>query len=873
MTDINKINEALDRVFNEEKQRIIFWNDPDCEFKNALPYLLLENVTVLRLDEAGALEVKIRIERDDPRGRYLLYSPTEEPDYEHDWLLDVRLYSRSFRADRASILIDELGLTNHSLRQNIADRRKFFDNRERLQKLKIMMRPSDTATDLDCKMIAVVAKADQPELFNIISTLFHSFTEAAEEIDLDTATAIWSQIEKFELDRPFWEMVKATFWYTDEAPNLKKFLIRLLVTDYANHLKTNLPRAFEHLVLPPAGGRNTVVCLAQWRDSSSKGSSYDKLSAEVAALIKLEDHLSGVEIDDQIDVMTFLTVEKGIASGLRERVQSTAEMINTDDVRTIATRRQAGHWASPNAVGAPEVPRKALHAVYDALVAAADFFSLRNKYKDGFDFEDPATMFRGYEREIYRFDQLYRHFCEAADTTENQGWNILKPLRDSIEASYTNWFIPNLALVWGKFVEPQGPTHLLANWEIDKTPKQQGFFKWLVRPRLEEADNRRVYVIVSDAFRYEAAQELAEELNGKYRFEATLASQLGVLPSYTALGMASLLPHSLLTYKSNGDVLVDGKPTSLTEQRDEILKAVAGMACKSTDLLALKKEQGRDFVKERRVVYVYHNTIDAVGESTDEKTFGAVRTAIDELAALVTYIINNLNGNHVLITADHGFLFTESSPGEAERSKLDQKPDGTVKAKKRYLIGYHLPDHEAAWHGKTQVTAGTEGEMEFWIPKAANLFHFGGGARFVHGGAMLQEIVVPVITVKHVRGKSAEETKVRPVTVHVLGSSHKITTGRHRFELIQMEPVSDRVKAVTLKIAVYEGEDPVTNIESMTFESASDKMEERKKWVSLVLQDRAYDKKIQYRLVLRDAETGIEQQSVPVIIDRAFDDF
>ena len=141
-----------------------------------------------------------------------------------------------------------------------------------------------------------------------------------------------------------------------------------------------------------------------------------------------------------------------------------------------------------------------------------------------------------------------------------------------------------------------------------------------------------------------------------------------MLPSYTALGMASLLPHNVLTYKSNGDVLVDGKPTSLTEQRDEILKAVAGMACKSTDLLALKKEQGRDFVKDRRVVYVYHNTIDAVGESTDEKTFGAVRTAIDELAALVTYIINNLNGNHVLITADHGFLFTESSPGEAERS-------------------------------------------------------------------------------------------------------------------------------------------------------------------------------------------------------------
>src|ERR1700686_697777 len=83
------------------------------------------------------------------------------------------------------------------------------------------------------------------------------------------------------------------------------------------------------------------------------------------------------------------SVEKSIASGLRERGQSTADIINSEDVRAIATRRQAGHWASPNVAGAPEVPRKALYAVYGALVAAADFFALRNHYQRGFDFEDP----------------------------------------------------------------------------------------------------------------------------------------------------------------------------------------------------------------------------------------------------------------------------------------------------------------------------------------------------------------------------------------------------------------------------------------------------------------------------------------------------
>jgi hypothetical protein len=234
MTDINKINDALDRVFNEEKQRIVFWNDPECEFKNVLPYLLLENVTVLRLDETGALAVKLRVERDDPAGRYLLYSPTEEPDYERDWLLDIRLYSRSFRADRASILLDELGLANQYLRQHIADRRKFFDNKERFQKLKVMVRTGDTGPDLDCKMIAVVAKADQPELFNILCTLFHSYTDSGKEIDLDASSSTWALLEKFELDAPFWEMVKTTFWYAEEAPSLKKLLIRLFVTDFAH---------------------------------------------------------------------------------------------------------------------------------------------------------------------------------------------------------------------------------------------------------------------------------------------------------------------------------------------------------------------------------------------------------------------------------------------------------------------------------------------------------------------------------------------------------------------------------------------------------------------------------------------------------------
>jgi len=61
-------------------------------------------------------------------------------------------------------------------------------------------------------------------------------------------------------------------------------------------------------------------------------------------------------------------------------------------------------------------------------------------------------------------------------------------------------------------------------------------------------------------------------------------------------------------------------------------------------------------------------------------------------------------------------------------------------------------------------------------------------------------------------------------------------------------------------------------VETVTFDSTSGNIDERKKWVSLVLRDRLYEKKTRYRLVLRDVDTGIEQASVDVIIDRTFSD-
>lgn len=875
MSDVGQINQALQRLFHEEGQRIVFWNDPDQEFAAALPQVMVDGVTVLRLDAVGALSAKIRLERDEPTAKFLLYAPSEEPDYENDWLLDIRLYSRSFRADRASILLQELGLLQQSLRSHLALRRKFFDSKERLQKLKILVVSTDAELDLDRKMIAVIAKAEQAEPFNLVRTIFDAWCEAAAETaepDLDVVPAVWERIEKFELDVPFWQLVKTNFGYQAAMPTLKNLLLQLMLTDFAQQLDGDVPQSLRALVLPRACWENVVVCLAEWRDSSSKGRSYDLLSAAAADELKIAEVAKTFDLEALVRVKTFLQVERQIASGLNERVRATAATINAADIRTIAAQRQAGHWATLAVPPTSYVPRQALHAVYTALVAAADFFALRNVHAAGFSFSDASSMYQAYAAELFRFDYLYRHFCEAADDAERTSLHVLKSLRREIESCYTHWYLKELALTWGRFMEPPGT--LLRDWKIDDVPNQYEFYDRNVAKFVNDGESKCVYVIISDAFRYEAAHELAAELNGKDRFKAELTSQLGVLPSYTALGMASLLPHKTLAYKAGtSDVLVNGQ-SCVASERDGILRERGGMACKFDDVMAMKRDDVREFMRDKKVVYIYHDKVDAIGDDrkTEAGTFGAVRAAINELTNMVVYLVNNLNVTQIVVTADHGFLFAESAPTENEKSKLDDKPPGTVLEKKRFLLGRGLGNDAAAWHGTTEASAEAEGGMEFWIPKGVNRFHFVGGARFVHGGAMPQEIVVPVLTVKNVRGKAAQTTRVKSVTIQVLGNSHRITMTRHRFELLQMDEVSDRVKPITLKVAIYDGDAVVSNVESVRFEFTSPRLDERKVPVNLVLMDRVYNKKQPYRLVLTNAETDAEEQSIDVIIDKAFSD-
>lgn len=228
----------------------------------------------------------------------------------------------------------------------------------------------------------------------------------------------------------------------------------------------------------------------------------------------------------------------------------------------------------------------------------------------------------------------------------------------------------------------------------------------------------------------------------------------------------------------------------------------------------------------------------------------------------------------MIITADHGFIYQEKPPDTADKSVLELKPEGALKSHNRFILGRNLKGSaENVFWGDTKTTGNTQNPLEFLIPKSTTRFHFAGGARFFHGGAMLQEIVVPVVMVSEMKGKHLEASEVHQVGVSLLGSHKKIVTNSPRFDFIQTDAVSERMKPRTLKVSLRDGNELISAEEIFTFDSDSSSMDERKKSVKLRLQAREYDNKKEYDLILRNSD-DTEYDRIPLIIDIAFiDDF
>lgn len=885
-----QIAQALGQKFFQEGHRLVFWHDPEGEFADEVRSRFggqdsdsvkpLSEVKLLDLSRVGGFSAKLLLEREDPVGKYLIYSTGSKaagqeknplaPLEEIDWLLDICLYSAEFHADMTSLWLQELGLTRLDLTRHLRQREKFMASAERRGKLAELVSPGDDEAALDLKMMTVLVKSKIPNLFEILQGLCHSHLNKDERtFDLEQPCELVETFEKMGLAEPFWDLVRQKFSSPEEPQTLAGLLRRIFVSELFLQASGARFPSLTHLRLPLQGSRNALVFLTQWRDSSSRRESYDAVARAVEAEQNIAASLQEADLEQIRQVFTFSAAEKAVVARLRTRVLEQEQTIDASLVAEVVVQRKSGHWLGVGS-GRDQTGRVALANAYEAILAAAQMFEVYRCEHHRFEFSSIHQVVEAYCQRLYRFDQLYRGFCNSSRLAMSMGWDLLKALSERIERLYDQGFLQPLARQWDQLLEAGFVDH----WHLPGIVSQPDFFNRVIKPHLAADDRKRAFVIISDAFRYEAAEELTRELKGKQGLVAELSPMLGVLPSYTKLGMASLLPRQTLRMDERGEVLIDERPLASTEARNQHLARYQGMAVQAEAFLKFTSEEVREATREARIVYIYHNVIDARGDSasTEEQTFEAVSDCLVDLQSLVSVCVNKLNASKVWITADHGFLFQRQAPDGTDRSHLAQKPSGTVLAKKRYLIGSGLGNFADVHHGRVAQTSSASGEMEFWVPKGTNRFHFTGGARYLHGGAMPQEVLVPVVVVSQVRGKKAITTRVDKVSVQVLGHRHRITTPAYRFELIQAEPVSERRKPITLRVAIYLDGKPVTSVETVTFDSTSEVLEQRKKPVRLELANEAFDKSKSYVLILRDQDNDREVQSIPVVIDRSFDD-
>ena len=120
---------------------------------------------------------------------------------------------------------------------------------------------------------------------------------------------------------------------------------------------------------------------------------------------------------------------------------------------------------------------------------------------------------------------------------------------EKVEKCYINQFVIPLNNKWQEHVEKNG-------WQSAVMVSQSSFFEKYVQPYVDSKS--KIFVIISDALRYECASELKEMIERQDRYQAKIEPMLGCLPSYTQLGMAALLPNKKLEIDGDGTkVLVD----------------------------------------------------------------------------------------------------------------------------------------------------------------------------------------------------------------------------------------------------------------------------------------------------------------------------
>lgn len=768
----NRIHQALSRLF--AKHRIVFWYDEKKELRDAFDALSLDGVVKLEIQN-NEFGLKHRLLREAPKQSFLIYKEDKQPKPMQNWLLDIELANATFRTDQVAIWLSELELP-HEFSELVEQHAVFFDAakakilaEKRKAALKKLLKRDDTLNVVRLKMLAVCAGAAQQADARIDVILEALISEL-----IKPKQAIYKLMERCNLNGFLWQYLEQFYGYRSEQPSIKDFAIELFISCYSMGLDSALSGRDIKL------NSDALVFFKRWKDSRTHQGVFEALSDDYADLLNIEDDLNKRKLKEVIELDYFRLIDKKVIHELVATVEH--RTLSQGEVTFYCRQRRQGHWYS-----------KFKH-LYDAVDVASQFLVLLDTVE--LNMANSSAAVQGYVSHWYKLDQLYRQYIYNLKASSQN--TLLNSLTEKVENLYINRYLLPLNNAWQSHVDE------MKHWNVpDAMPQVKFFTKW-VKPFLDK--NNKICVIISDAFRYEAGEEMVGRIRQKDRYQAKLDHALSSLPSYTQLGMASLLPQGDRKLKiadnKTAAVFCGVQSTLGTDNRDKQLKAVLGDragAIQAKQVLEMTTSENRELMKAHDVLYIYHNRIDHTGDKmqSEGEAFEATEKTFDDLMKLIQKM-TNANVNNLLITADHGFIY-QNKPLDESDFLANNVKGGVLYNDRRFVLGKDLECNESMKSFSAEQL-GLDGDIHAVIPKGLQRLRLSGsGSRFVHGGASLQEVIIPIISINKKR-----QSDITFVEVDILrGGTSVITSGQLSVTLYQNEPVTDKIRPRAFRVGIY----------------------------------------------------------------------
>jgi len=782
LSNINtKVQDALGKLF--QQYRLIFWYDAKEELRDLFANLQMPDVEKIVI-ENNEFTIKHRLLIEQPTQRFLLYRAKEKPADNENWLLDLLLSNYEFQTETSSLYLQDLGLPQE-FKPLIKQHEEFCLDAKRLNELKALIEPEDRESSIRLKMLSVICSCE-PEWEKVLYALFAEIQKSKQDK--------YKTIHKFNLSAFLWETIEKKYNYKSANSTIKDFLLTLIQDNFERSILTG------KAVL----NKDAYLLVNRWKENTKARQIFSDWSLQLEKDLGIETTIQNHQAEELLDADTYSAIDKLIILTVMEHIS-----------KNTLPNHQIQEWIEKRKV---KFFFDKFTQIYQALSNAAYLFDEIRKMN--LEIENPQDGFEKYQKQWYKIDRLYRNYIFASEQAEHQ--NTLKDLTLQIEKAYSNSYLLKLSDNWQAVIDN------MPNWNIDKVLTQKQFYLNWIAPYIRTSN--KVFVIISDALRYESAVEFKEFILQQNEYTATLSAVLGSLPSYTQLGMAALLPHTSLTYEDQSEtVFADGISTQGTPNRTKILqmKHPGSIAISAEDFLKINsKLEGREFSKTYNVVYIYSNHIDKTGDdkTSEGKAFEATESEFQNLWKIIKHIFN-MNVSNMIITSDHGYIYQHNRLDESDFT--DFNPIGKIyKSSRRFVIGKELIANASVkkWQG---AAIGLDDETELLIPKSINRIRIqGAGSRFVHGGATFQEIVLPVLEINKARKKNIIEF----VDIDIIGGSANITSNTFAVSFYQKQPIADKIQSRQIKAGFYTKDDQlISDVVTILFNSSEADAKAREK--------------------------------------------